>query len=54
MRIIHRDMTQNELREIKKSNSNLAEIASKIQAGEIRKEDLDESTINTLKEVLFH
>lgn len=54
MRIIHRDMTQNELREIKKSNYSLADIASKIQKGEIRKEDLDETAINTLKDVLFN
>lgn len=53
MRIIHRDMTQNEIREIKKSNSNLADILSKIQTGEIQKEDLDENTINALKDVLF-
>lgn len=54
MRIIHRDMTQNELREIKKSNFSLADIASKIQKGEIRKEDLDEAAINKLKDVLFN
>ncbi len=53
MRIIHRDMTQNELREIKKSNYSLEDIASKIQKGEIRKEDLDMSVLNTLKDVLF-
>ena len=53
MRIIHRDMTQNELRDIKKSNYSLEDIASKIQKGEIRKEDLDMSVLNTLKDVLF-
>ena len=45
MRIIHRDMTQNELRDIRKSNSNLADITSKLANGEIRKEDLDEDTV---------
>lgn len=53
MRIIHRDMTQNEIREIKKSNFSLADILSKIQKGEIQREDLDENTINALKDVLF-
>lgn len=53
MRIIHRDMTQNELRDIKISNSSLADVASKIKNGEIQKEDLDEDTINILKDVLF-
>ena len=53
MRIIHRDMTQSEIREIKKSNFSLADILSKIQRGEIQKEDLDENTINALKDVLF-
>lgn len=53
MRIIHRDMTQNEIREIRKSNSDLADVVSKIQKGEIQKEDLDESTLNALKDVLF-
>lgn len=53
MRIIHRDMTQNEIREIKKSNFSLADVLSKIQKGEIQKEDLDENTINALKDVLF-
>lgn len=53
MRIIHRDMTQNELREIKKSNYSLEDIALKIQKGEIRKEDLDMSVLNTRKDVLF-
>ncbi len=52
MRIIHRDMTQNELREIKKSNYNLADFVLKIQKGEIRKEDIDETTLNMLKDVL--
>lgn len=50
MRIIHRDMTQNELRDIRKSNSNLADITSKLANGEIRKEDLDEDTVNRLKD----
>ena len=54
MRIIHRDMTQNELRDIKMSNSSLAEVASKIKNGEIQREDLDEDTINLLKEVLLN
>lgn len=54
MRIIHRDMTQNELRDIKKSNSSLADVAIKIRNGEIRKEDLDEQTINMLRDVLFN
>lgn len=54
MRIIHRDMTQNEIREIKKSNFSLADILAKIQRGEIQKEDLDENTINALKDVLFN
>lgn len=54
MRIIHRDMTQNELRDIRKSNSSLADVASKIKNGEIQKEDLDEDTINLLKDVLFN
>lgn len=53
MRIIHRDMTQNEIRDIRRSNNNLAEIVSKIQKGEIRKEDLDEKTIEVLKDVLL-
>lgn len=53
MRIIHRDMTQNEIREIKKSNFSLADVLAKIQKGEIQKEDLDENTINALKDVLF-
>ena len=53
MRIIHRDMTQNELRNIKISNNSLADVASKIKNGEIQKEDLDEDTINILKDVLF-
>ena len=53
MRIIHRDMTQNEVKEIRKSNNSLAEIVSKIQKGEIQREDLDENTVNMLKEVLF-
>lgn len=53
MRIIHRDMTQNELRDIKISNNSLADVASKIKNGEIQKEDLDEDTINILKDVLF-
>ncbi len=53
MRIIHRDMTQNEIREIKKSNFSLADVLSKIQKGEIQKEDLDENMLNTLKDVLF-
>lgn len=52
MRIIHRDMTQNELREIKKSNYNLADFVLKIQKAEIRKEDIDETTLNMLKDVL--
>ena len=42
MRIIHRDMTQNELRDIQKIESGLA---LKIQKGEIQREDLDETTI---------
>lgn len=54
MRIIHRDMTQNELRDIKISNNSLADVASKIKNGEIQKEDLDEETINILKDVLFN
>ena len=54
MRIIHRDMTQNELRDIRKSNSNLADITSKLANGEIRKEDLDEDTVNRLKDVLYN
>ena len=54
MRIIHRDMTQNELRDIKKSNSSLADVAHKIRNGEIKKEDLDENTINMLRDVLFN
>lgn len=53
MRIIHRDMTQNEVREIKRSNSVLADVLAKIQKGDIQKEDLDENTINMLKEVLL-
>lgn len=53
MRIIHRDMTQNEVREIKRSNSVLADVLTKIQKGDIQKEDLDENTINMLKEVLL-
>lgn len=53
MRIIHRDMTQSEVREIRKSNSTLIELVSKIKNGEIQKEDLDETTVNMLKEVLF-
>lgn len=52
MRIIHRDMTQNELRDIRKSNSSLADVANKIRNGEIQKEDLDEDVINMLKDVL--
>ncbi|WP_373215561.1 DEAD/DEAH box helicase [Ruminococcus sp. 5_1_39BFAA] len=54
MRIIHRDMTQNEIRDIKKSNNSLVEIVSKIQKGEIQKEDLDEKTIEMLKDVLLN
>ena len=54
MRIIHRDVTQNELRDIRKSNSNLADITSKLANGEIRKEDLDEDTVNRLKDVLYN
>lgn len=54
MRIIHRDMTQDELRDIRKSNSNLADITSKLANGEIRKEDLDEDTVNRLKDVLYN
>ena len=46
-------MTQNELRDIKISNNSLADVASKIKNGEIQKEDLDEDTINILKDVLF-
>ena len=53
MRIIHRDMTQNEVRDIKKSNSSLADVAYKIRSGEIRREDLDQDTINMLRDVLF-
>ena len=53
-RSIHRDMTQNELRDIRKSNSNLADITSKLANGEIRKEDLDEDTVNRLKDVLYN
>lgn len=54
MRIIHRDVTQNELRDIRRSNDNLAEIVSKIQKREIRKEDLDERTIEILRDVLLN
>lgn len=54
MRIIHRDMTQNEIRDIKKSNVSLADILEKIKKGEIQKEDLDENTIKALREVLFN
>lgn len=53
MRIIHRDMTQNEIRDIQKSNFSLADVLSKIQKGEIQKEDLDENMLNALKDVLF-
>ncbi len=53
MRMIHRDMTQNEIRDIQKSNDSLAEVASKLSKGQIRKEDLDGKTIKDLKDVLF-
>ena len=42
------------LRDIRKSNSNLADITSKLANGEIRKEDLDEDTVNRLKDVLYN
>lgn len=54
MRIIHRDMTQNELRDIKISNNSLADVALKIKNGEIQREDLDEKIINMLKDVLLN
>ena len=53
MRIIHRDMNQNELRDIKTSNSYLADVAEKIKNGDILKEDLNEETLKILKDVLF-
>ncbi len=53
MRIIHRDKTQNEILEIKKSNFSLSEITNKLIRGEIRKEDLDLSTLKALKDVLL-
>lgn len=53
MRIIHRDMTQNEIREIKKSNLSLADILDKLKKGEIQKEDLDERIMNEFKDVLL-
>jgi len=53
MRIIHRDKNRNQIAEIKKSNYTLEEIISKIQSGEIQKEDIDKDTLNRLKDVLF-
>lgn len=53
MRTIHRDKTQSEIQDIRRSNVNLSEIVSKMQKGEIRKEDFDEKTIQELKDVLF-
>ena len=47
-------INRNELRDIRKSNSNLADITSKLANGEIRKEDLDEDTVNRLKDVLYN
>ncbi|MBS6397230.1 MAG: DEAD/DEAH box helicase [Clostridiales bacterium] len=53
MRIIHRDKTKSELREIDKSNFNLSELTEKLAKGEIKKEDLDTATLKALKDVLF-
>lgn len=53
MRIIHRDMTQNEIRDIQKSNAYLTDVVSKIKNGEVKKEDLDENLINMLRDVLL-
>lgn len=53
MRIIHRDKTKSQIAEIKKSNLTLSEIIEKIASGEMQKEDLDQATLQKLKEVLF-
>lgn len=53
MRIIHRDKSQNQIAEIKKSNFSLEEIINKLKNGDIQKEDIDKETLNRLKDVLF-
>ena len=49
MRIIHRDMTKNEIHAVRQSNSALADIVAKLESGEIRKEDLDEGLLEAVK-----
>lgn len=53
MRIIHRDKNQSQITEIRKSNFSLEEIISKLQNGDIQKEDIDKDTLIRLKDVLF-
>lgn len=53
MRIIHRDMTQNQIREIRKSNDSLNKVLAKIKSGEIQIEDIDEKTKQEIKDVFF-
>lgn len=51
MRIIHRDMTKNEIHAVRQSNSALADIIAKLESGEIQKEDLDEKLMEALKRI---
>lgn len=54
MRIIHRDKTKSELQSISSTNENLNIMMQKLMNGEICKEDLNTTTLQALKEMLFN
>ncbi len=52
LRVVHRDMTQNERQRLRGSNHSLNEFIRSIQLGEVRLEDIDSKTLDKLQALL--
>ena len=52
MRIVHRDMTVEERKRIESREKNLVDLVTDLKSGRVRVEDLDESMIAELKDIL--
>ena len=52
LRIVHRDTTKEEHRKLRGLEQELTQLVEQLQSGQIRAEDLDESVVSKLKELL--
>ena len=52
LRVIHRDMTEAERKRVRDSNQELGRLVRDLEHGNVRAEDLDETTVDRLKALL--